>query len=116
MPAVIYKRERDLLEFISQYMQKNGFAPTLADICDGLGLRSPATVAVAGTQGDPADRGGGREHLIEILRRQVRKLVGVRGAVGAATHPALEVALAADELDVEEAGCEQHVSILPHPG
>ena len=44
MAAVIYKRERDLLQFISQYMQKNGFAPTLAEICDGLGLRSPATV------------------------------------------------------------------------
>jgi len=44
MPAVIYKRERDLLQFISQYMQKNGYAPTLAEICDGLGLRSPATV------------------------------------------------------------------------
>lgn len=44
MPAVIYKRERDLLQFISQFMQKNGFAPTLAEICDGLGLRSPATV------------------------------------------------------------------------
>ena len=44
MPAVIYRRERDLLQFISQYMQKNGYAPTLAEICDGLGLRSPATV------------------------------------------------------------------------
>ena len=44
MPAVIYKRERDLLQFVSQYMQKNGYAPTLAEICDGLGLRSPATV------------------------------------------------------------------------
>lgn len=44
MPAVIYRRERDLLQFISQFMQKNGFAPTLAEICDGLGLRSPATV------------------------------------------------------------------------
>lgn len=44
MTAVIYKRERDLLQFISQYMQKNGYAPTLAEICDGMGLRSPATV------------------------------------------------------------------------
>lgn len=44
MTAVIYKRERDLLEFISQFMQKRGYAPTLAEICDGLGLRSPATV------------------------------------------------------------------------
>lgn len=44
MAPVIYKRQRDLLEFVSQYMQKNGYAPTLAEICDGLGLRSPATV------------------------------------------------------------------------
>ncbi|MEX0621659.1 MAG: transcriptional repressor LexA [Candidatus Woykebacteria bacterium] len=44
MAPVIYKRERDLLNFISQFMQKRGFAPTLAEICDGLGLRSPATV------------------------------------------------------------------------
>jgi repressor LexA len=44
MTPVIYKRERDMLDFISQYMQKNGYAPTLAEICDGLGLRSPATV------------------------------------------------------------------------
>lgn len=44
MAPVIYKRQRDLLEFVSQYMQKHGYAPTLAEICDGLGLRSPATV------------------------------------------------------------------------
>ena len=44
MVPVIYKRQRDLLEFVSQYMQKHGYAPTLAEICDGLGLRSPATV------------------------------------------------------------------------
>jgi len=44
MPPIVYRRQRDLLEFISQFMQKNGYAPTLAEICDGLGLRSPATV------------------------------------------------------------------------
>ena len=43
MPPIVYRRQRDLLEFISQYMQKKGYAPTLAEICDGLGLRSPAT-------------------------------------------------------------------------
>src|SRR3990167_3827128 len=43
MPPIVYRRQRDLLEFISQYMQKRGYAPTLAEICDGLGLRSPAT-------------------------------------------------------------------------
>ena len=44
MAPVIYRRQRDLLEFVSQYMQKHGYAPTLAERCDGLGLRSPATV------------------------------------------------------------------------
>lgn len=43
MPPIVYRRQRDLLEFISQYMQKRGYAPTLAEICDGLGLHSPAT-------------------------------------------------------------------------
>ena len=64
MPAVIYKRERDLLEFISQYMQKKGFAPTLAEICDGLGLRSPATV---------------HEHIQNLIDKGVlKKTEGVR--------------------------------------
>ena len=64
MPAVIYKRERDLLEFISQYMQKRGFAPTLAEICDGLGLRSPATV---------------HEHIQNLIDKGVlKKSEGVR--------------------------------------
>lgn len=64
MAPVIYKRERDLLEFISQYMQKNGFAPTLAEICDGLGLRSPATV---------------HEHIQNLIEKGVlKKEEGVR--------------------------------------
>ncbi|OGY27140.1 MAG: repressor LexA [Candidatus Woykebacteria bacterium RBG_16_43_9] len=64
MPAVIYKRERDLLEFISQFMQKRGFAPTLAEICDGLGLRSPATV---------------HEHIQNLIDKGIlKKTEGVR--------------------------------------
>src|SRR3989344_4364586 len=64
MPAVIYKRERDLLEFVSQFMQKRGFAPTLAEICDGLGLRSPATA---------------HEHIEYLIEKGVlKKAEGVR--------------------------------------
>ncbi|MCH7541496.1 transcriptional repressor LexA [Patescibacteria group bacterium] len=64
MPAVIYKRERDLLEFISQFMQKRGFTPTLAEICDGLGLRSPATV---------------HEHIENLIDKGVlKKIEGAR--------------------------------------
>jgi len=67
MAFVIYKRERDLLEFISQFMQKNGFAPTLAEICDGLGLRSPATV---------------HEHIANLIDKGVlKKDEGVRRGI-----------------------------------
>jgi len=64
MAPVIYKRQRDLLEFISQFMQKNGSAPTLAEICDALGLRSPATV---------------HEHIENLIAKGVlKKQEGVR--------------------------------------
>ncbi len=58
MAPVIYKRQRDLLQFVSQFMQKHGYAPTLAEICDGLGLRSPATV---------------HEHISNLMEKGVLK-------------------------------------------
>lgn len=44
MPVTIYKRQRALLQFISQYMNKHGFSPTLAEIADAMGVSSIATV------------------------------------------------------------------------
>ncbi len=44
MPVILYKRQRDLLEFIQSFIKKNGYGPTLAEICKGMGLSSPATV------------------------------------------------------------------------
>lgn len=58
MPPIVYRRQRDLLEFISQFMQKKGYAPTLAEICDGLGLRSPATV---------------HEHIANLIEKGILK-------------------------------------------
>lgn len=67
MAPVIYKRQRDLLQFVSQFMQKNGYAPTLAEICDGLGLRSPATV---------------HEHISNLIKKGVlKKTEGVRRGI-----------------------------------
>lgn len=64
MPPVVYRRQRDLLEFISQYMQKKGYAPTLAEICDGLGLNSPATA---------------HEHIQNLINKGIlKKTDGVR--------------------------------------
>ena len=67
MAPVIYKRQRDLLQFVSQFMQNHGYAPTLAEICDGLGLRSPATV---------------HEHIQNLMEKGVLKRTeGVRRGI-----------------------------------
>lgn len=44
MPVTLYKRQKQILDFISQYIQKNGFSPTLQDIADAIGVSSLATV------------------------------------------------------------------------
>lgn len=44
MPATLYNRERQLLEFITQFIQRYGYSPTLKEIGEALGMGSPATV------------------------------------------------------------------------
>lgn len=44
MPPVIYKRQRQILDFLRQFMDANGSAPTLKQIADALGVSSLATV------------------------------------------------------------------------
>jgi repressor LexA len=44
MPVTLYKRQKQILDFISQYIQKNGFSPTLRQIANSLGVKSLATV------------------------------------------------------------------------
>jgi len=44
MPITLYKRQKQILDFISQYIQKFGTSPTLQEIADALGVSSLATV------------------------------------------------------------------------
>lgn len=44
MPITLYKRQRQILDFVTQYIQRNGYAPTLQEIADALGVSSLATV------------------------------------------------------------------------
>jgi len=44
MPVTTYRRQRDVLDFVSQYIQKYGSSPTLQEIATALDLRSLATV------------------------------------------------------------------------
>lgn len=44
MPITLYKRQKQILDFIGQYIQKFGTSPTLQEIADSLGVSSLATV------------------------------------------------------------------------
>ena len=44
MPVTLYKRQRQILDFIAQYIQKFGASPTLQQIADAIDVSSLATV------------------------------------------------------------------------
>lgn len=44
MPITLYKRQKQIVDFIAQYIQKFGTSPTLQEIADSLGVSSLATV------------------------------------------------------------------------
>lgn len=43
-PITLYKRQKQILDYISQYIQMNGTSPTLQEIAEAMGLSSLATV------------------------------------------------------------------------
>lgn len=44
MPVTLYNRQRQILDFVAQYIQRNGYSPTLQEIAKALGVSSLATV------------------------------------------------------------------------
>lgn len=66
MPVTLYKRQRQILDFIAQYIQIHGYSPTLQEIANAIGVSSLATV---------------HEHLQALERKKViRRFEGtVRG-------------------------------------
>jgi repressor LexA len=44
MAVTLYKRQRQIVDFLAQYIQKNGFAPTLQEIATAINVSSLATV------------------------------------------------------------------------
>lgn len=58
MPVTLYKRQRQIVDFIAQYIQKYGYSPTLQEIADALQVSSLATV---------------HEHLQALIKKKVLK-------------------------------------------
>ncbi|KKQ66769.1 MAG: LexA repressor [Candidatus Daviesbacteria bacterium GW2011_GWA2_38_24] len=44
MPVTLYRRQKQILDFIKQYIAKYGYSPTLGEIADSIGVSSLATV------------------------------------------------------------------------
>lgn len=44
MPVTLYRRQKQILDFIKQYIDKYGYSPTLGEIAEALGVSSLATV------------------------------------------------------------------------
>jgi len=44
MPATLYPKERRVLNFITQFIQRYGYAPTLKEICQAMDVSSVATI------------------------------------------------------------------------
>lgn len=44
MPGVLYKKERELLQFLAQFQRQHGYSPTLKEIAESTGHRSVSTI------------------------------------------------------------------------
>jgi len=44
MPGVLYKKERELLEYLAQFQKQYGYSPTLREIANATGHKSVSTV------------------------------------------------------------------------
>jgi repressor LexA len=58
MAVTLYKRQRQIVDYIAQYMQKNGYSPTLKEIATSINVSSLATV---------------HEHLQALQRKKIIK-------------------------------------------
>jgi len=82
MALILYKRQRQILDFLNQFIQRNGYSPTLSEIAQSIGVHSLATVhehlATLQTKGIIKRTGGGKRG-IEITNVEM---------AGRATSPA----------------------------
>ena len=44
MPITLYRRQKQILDFIKQYIDKYGYSPTLGEIAEAMGVSSLATI------------------------------------------------------------------------
>lgn len=78
MTVTLYRRQKQILEYLSAYIAKHGHAPTLVEIAKKLGVRSLATVhehLQTLEKKGMIKRSGGISRGIELLDRKIGEVV-----------------------------------------
>ena len=82
MTAVLYRRERELLTFIWQFQERNGYSPTLREMADALNRKAPSTIhsLIRGlVDKGYIQKGEGNMRTLKILKKdQIGALIGER--------------------------------------
>lgn len=79
MTAVLYKKERELLNFLIHYQEGHGYSPTLREIADALDRRSVSTIhAIIRTLVDKGyvQKADGNNRTLKILKRDSLATIG----------------------------------------
>ena len=77
MAITLYKKQKQVYDYVCQYIQRNDFAPTLKEIAEAVGVSSVATVhehIVALEQKNLIRRNRGKSRAIELVNRTYIKL------------------------------------------
>ncbi len=94
MPAVLYKKERELLNYIIQFQEQNGYSPTLREMADAMNRRSPSTIhALIRSLVDKGyvQKVEGNNRTLKILKKE--SLGNLIGATPAAIGPSIALPL-----------------------
>jgi len=94
MTAVLYRRERALLQYIIQFQEGNGYSPTLREMAKAMDRRSPATIH--NLIRSLVDKGyiqkvDGNNRTLKILQKD--KLGVILGNVARAVGPTISLPL-----------------------
>lgn len=82
MTAVLYRRERELLTFIWQFQERNGYSPTLREMADAMNRKAPSTIhsLIRGlVEKGYLQKVDGNMRTLKILKKeQIGALIGER--------------------------------------
>lgn len=94
MTAVLYKKERELLNYLIQYQEMHGYSPTLREMADALNRRSVSTIhALIRSMVDKGyiQKVEGNNRTLKILQKE--SLGNLMGPTSKASGPTMSLPL-----------------------